>query len=214
MKCLSLAGGFSLPLPLLLQTMLISPFHSLWFLNSDVKQTTQSLSPSKCVGQDEIPSLTIKACSNIFSPLLSHIFNIVFLQEKFPSLWKQAAVLPVSKNTNSALITNCKPIIILNNFSKNFEGIIHDQLSFILNQSFAQLNLILLNQNLLEPIYLLKLCHCFCFTVFKNKTDSFLVDTVGLRAITQQIQTAANISKSLDVIYKRNISIEDTFLFA
>jgi hypothetical protein len=63
-------------------------------------------------GGDEIPSFIIKRCSEIFAPLLSHIFNISLLEAKFPTMWKQAAIMPVFKKGNSALITNYGPITI------------------------------------------------------------------------------------------------------
>jgi hypothetical protein len=43
---------------------------------------------------------------------------------------KQAAVVPIFKKGNKALVVNYRPIWILNNFSKIFESIIHDHLSF------------------------------------------------------------------------------------
>jgi hypothetical protein len=38
--------------------------------------------------------------------------------------------VPIFKRGNSTLVTNYRPITILNNFSNNFESIIHDELSF------------------------------------------------------------------------------------
>jgi hypothetical protein len=64
------------------------------------------------------------------NPPLSNDFNIILLEGKFPILWKKAAVVPVVKKSNSALITNYRPIKILNIFSKIVESTIHDQLSF------------------------------------------------------------------------------------
>jgi hypothetical protein len=48
----------------------------------------------------------------------------------FPILWKQAAVVPVFKTGNSAIVTNYRPITIVNNFSKIVLSIIYDQVSF------------------------------------------------------------------------------------
>jgi hypothetical protein len=48
----------------------------------------------------------------------------------FPFLWKEAVVVPVFKKGSSALVTNCRSISLLNNFSKVFKIIIHDQLSY------------------------------------------------------------------------------------
>jgi hypothetical protein len=42
----------------------------------------------------------------------------------------QGAVVPIFTKGNGAPITNNRPIKILNNFSKIYENIIYDQLSF------------------------------------------------------------------------------------
>jgi hypothetical protein len=77
-----------------------------------------------------IPNFLIKGCSEIFTPLLHYIFNLSLLTGSFPRLWKKAAVVPIFKKGNSALVTNYRPISILNNFSKILESIVHDHLSF------------------------------------------------------------------------------------
>jgi hypothetical protein len=82
---------------------------------------------TKSVGPDEIPNFIIKVFSDIFILLLRHVFNLSLSTVKFPSLWKQAAVIPIFKRT---LVVNYRPISILNNFSKIFESIIHDHISF------------------------------------------------------------------------------------
>jgi hypothetical protein len=97
--------------------------------DSDVKKAIRHLSSLKSVGEDEIPSFIIEGCSESFAPLLRHIFNTSLLKGKFPTLWKQVAVVPIFKKGNSILVTNYRPITILNNFSKFFESIIHLQLS-------------------------------------------------------------------------------------
>jgi hypothetical protein len=81
----------------------------------------------KWVGPDEISNFIIKGCYEILNPLLCHIFNLSLLTGKFLSLWKQAVTF--MKN-NRALVGNYRPISILNNFSKIFESIVHDHLSF------------------------------------------------------------------------------------
>jgi hypothetical protein len=98
-----------------------------YIYDSDVKCAISHLRSTKSVGPDEIPNFIIKGCSDIFIPLLRHIFNLSLSTGKFPSLWKQAAVVPIFKKGNRV---NYRPISILNNFSKIFESIIHDHLSF------------------------------------------------------------------------------------
>jgi hypothetical protein len=62
--------------------------------------------------------------------VLRHIFNINLSQGKYPILWKQAVVVPAYKKGNNAIINKFRLITVLNNFSKIFESIIHNQLSF------------------------------------------------------------------------------------
>jgi hypothetical protein len=58
--------------------------------------------------------------------LISHLLNIQIDQAGpglvllicYTRLWKQAPVVPIFKKGNSALVTNYRPISILNNFSK------------------------------------------------------------------------------------------------
>jgi hypothetical protein len=93
-----------------------------------VSKAIKRLRPSKCVGLDGIPSLVIKGGSDIFTPLLTYIFNLSLTSVTFPSLWKQTAVVPVFKKGSSTIVSNYIPISILNNFSKIFEFIIYDHL--------------------------------------------------------------------------------------
>jgi hypothetical protein len=62
---------------------------------SDVKRAISHLRSTKSVGPHEILNFAIKGCSDIFIPLLRHIFNLSLFTGNFPSLWKQAAVVPI-----------------------------------------------------------------------------------------------------------------------
>jgi hypothetical protein len=79
----------------------------------------------------------IKGCSDIFVPVLKHIFNLSLSRQYFPTLWGQAAIVPVFKKGNSASLCNYRPISILNNCSEVFEFVIHDHVSHYLK---AKLN--------------------------------------------------------------------------
>jgi hypothetical protein len=67
------------------------------------------------------PDLFIKGCSDVFVPVLKHIFNLSLSQQYFPTLWKQAAIIPVLKKGKSTSVSNYRPITLLCNFSKIFE---------------------------------------------------------------------------------------------
>jgi hypothetical protein len=105
-------------------------FNIPYISDSDVQQVISRLRSTKCVGPDEIPNLIIKGCSEILTPLSHHVFNLILLTGKFPSLWKKTAVVPIFKKRNRALVGNYRPVSILSNFSKIVESIIHDYLSF------------------------------------------------------------------------------------
>jgi hypothetical protein len=76
--------------------------------DSDVRRTIRCLKSTKSVGPDDIPSFIIKGCSEIF--VLKHIFDLSLSNGVFPSLWKEAAVVPIFKKGSSALVTNYGPI--------------------------------------------------------------------------------------------------------
>jgi hypothetical protein len=63
----------------------------------DICITLRRLRPFKSVGLDNIPSFVVKGCSKITVPVLKHIFNVSLTQHYFPTIWKQAAVVPVLK---------------------------------------------------------------------------------------------------------------------
>jgi hypothetical protein len=87
---------------------------------SDVTRAIIHLRLTKCVGPDKIPNFLINSCYEVFTPLLSRIFNLALLTGNFPSLWKHAAVVSIFKKGNRAPVINCRLILILNNLSKIF----------------------------------------------------------------------------------------------
>jgi hypothetical protein len=46
----------------------------------------------------------IKGCSDVFVPVLKHIFNLSLSQQYFPTLWKEAAIIPVLKKAKAPLL--------------------------------------------------------------------------------------------------------------
>jgi hypothetical protein len=86
-------------------------------LDSDVRRPIRRL---KSAGPDHIPSSIIKGFSEIFVPVLKHIFNLSLASGGFPSLWKEAAVLAVFKKGSSPLVTNYRPVSFINIFSNFF----------------------------------------------------------------------------------------------
>jgi hypothetical protein len=97
--------------------------------DADACKAIKKLKPSKSIGLDGIPGFIIKDCSGVFIPVLRHIFNLSLTQEYFPAAWKETAIVPIFKRGNHAVVSNYRPISILNNFSKLFQFIMHDHVS-------------------------------------------------------------------------------------
>jgi hypothetical protein len=98
--------------------------------DSDVFKAIKRVGPSKSVGIDKIPAFIVNGCSEIFIPFLKFIFNLSLSERSFPTLWKQAAVIAVLKKANGASVYNYRPISILNAFSKIFEFVIQEHVSY------------------------------------------------------------------------------------
>jgi hypothetical protein len=96
---------------------------------SDIIKAINRLKPMKSVGLDDISGFVIKGCSGDFVPVLKHIFNLSLSQQYFPTLCKQAAIIPALKKGKSTSVSNYRPITLLCNFSKIFEMFIHDHVS-------------------------------------------------------------------------------------
>jgi hypothetical protein len=52
--------------------------------DSDVRRAIRRLKSTKSVDSDDIPSSIIKGCSEIFVPVLKHIFNLSLSNGGFP----------------------------------------------------------------------------------------------------------------------------------
>jgi hypothetical protein len=72
--------------------------------------------------------IKIKGCSVIFIPILRHIFNLSLTQQYLPTVWKEAAIVPMFERGSYASVNSCSPISIISNFSELLEFITHDHI--------------------------------------------------------------------------------------
>jgi hypothetical protein len=72
-------------------------------------------------------------------------------QQRFPTQWKKAVILPVYKKVTTALIQNCKPATLFNNFSKVFKFNTQPKSLIILKLNSIIILWFLLNLNILLP---------------------------------------------------------------
>lgn len=98
--------------------------------SSMVEETIAKIDITKGAGTDGIPNLFVKELMTVLSTPLAHIFNLSLKSGIFPMKWKEVLIIPVFKDGDPAIVTNYRPISILNAFSKIFEKIIHQHVFF------------------------------------------------------------------------------------
>ena len=87
------------------------------------------LSSNKSVQDTEIPVKILKENADYFDEYIYLQFNETICSCKFPTSFKFANVMPVSKQGSRNQQANCRPISILTIISKIFEKLICRQLS-------------------------------------------------------------------------------------
>ena len=93
-----------------------------------VHKYLRKLKPSKTIAVDELDSYSLKIAADIIAPSVYHIITLLIMQNKYPSLWKHAKVLPLHKKQSLLEPKNYRPVSILPPLSKVLERAIHDQL--------------------------------------------------------------------------------------
>ena len=77
---------------------------------------------------DELDNFSVKLAAEVIARPLHHIITLSIMQEKFPSSWKFAKVLPLHKKLSTLEMKNYRPVAILSPLSKVLEKIIYEQL--------------------------------------------------------------------------------------
>ena len=137
---------------------------------NDVIDQVKCLDTSKSYGPDGISPVLIKEGGEIISMVLHRLFRLSMQQQKFPAIFKKANVIPVHKKDAKNVLSNYRPISLLNVNSKIFEKIIFKYL-----YNFFQDNFILSNyQSGFQAgkstvTQLTEVYHEFCKAVDKNK---------------------------------------------
>jgi len=80
-------------------------------------------------GIDSVPVAVFKKISSIISGILADIINKSFADGKFPSLLKEATVIPIHKTGSKIEVGNYRPISLLPLCSKIFERAMYDRIA-------------------------------------------------------------------------------------
>jgi len=94
----------------------------------EVFRILRSLDTSKASGPDGISNRILKECADSLSNPLSRLFNLSFVQGRFPTPWKLANVVPIYKKGDRQSVNNYRPVSLLCTTSKVIERIVHTRL--------------------------------------------------------------------------------------
>ena len=115
-----------------LQSSSISIPSSSWsskIISREINTILKSLNSKKAPGIDKIPAKLVKLAPDILAEPLSIAINNINSTSTFPNNAKIASVVPVDKKTDDKyVISNFRPVSILNCFSKVYENVIKNEL--------------------------------------------------------------------------------------
>ncbi|CAB3980803.1 Hypothetical predicted protein [Paramuricea clavata] len=95
----------------------------------EVESIVMSMAPNKAPGNDKVPIHVIKTCLTVISPTITSIINASLLTSSFPSVWKNAEVVPIHKGGDHEIANNNRPISLLPVLSKICERAAYNQFS-------------------------------------------------------------------------------------
>ena len=93
-----------------------------------VRKLISSLSNSRSSATDELDNYSVKVAGPVIAKPLHHIVTLSLMQERFPTTWKFAKVLPLHKKLSVLERKNYRPVAILSPLSKILEKIIYEQI--------------------------------------------------------------------------------------
>ncbi|KAL0879002.1 hypothetical protein ABMA27_003982 [Loxostege sticticalis] len=108
------------------------PFNFSQVSDCDVERYTLSIA-SNAVGSDCVSRKMILPLLDILSPIISHILNHSLSSGVFPTIWKDAQVVPLPKKAKPSSYADYRPISILPFLSKVMERVVHHQFSHFLS---------------------------------------------------------------------------------
>lgn len=112
-----------------------STFHFNSISEKFVSEALHQLKANKAVGLDKISARLLKDAASVITPSLTTLFNLSLRLKKFPSLWKDAKVVPLFKKGDKQNPSNYRPVSVLPTLSKILEKAVHSQLYSYLTEN-------------------------------------------------------------------------------
>ena len=93
-------------------------------MQAQVKQLLRGLDTKKATDPDDVSSHLLKQCAQALSVPLTTVFTVFLRENIWPSVWKEARVLPVHKKSSKSDPKNYRPISLLSVGEKVLERIV------------------------------------------------------------------------------------------
>ncbi len=104
-------------------------------LPCEILYTTKFLKSKKSKGSDGIPSFITIQCIPYMLNTLCHLLNNSLIKETFPTILKEAAVIPLYKKKSKTDPSNYRPVSLLNGISKLYEKILFNRIYAYIEQT-------------------------------------------------------------------------------
>ena len=88
------------------------------------------LSEGKSINKNDVPTKVIKLTKFVLAPVLTCVFNKCLNEGFYPDCLKVAEVIPICKSGEQSICSKYRPISILLQFNKIFEGMLYGRVHF------------------------------------------------------------------------------------
>ena len=99
------------------------------FTDQEIIKSIKLLKNSKASGPSMILNEMIKHGQCIFVPLFNKLFNLIFSNGKYPSLWSKGYISTIHKSGSKSDPSNYRGITICDNVGKLFNSVLNNRLS-------------------------------------------------------------------------------------
>lgn len=107
-------------------------FHFKYIVPEQIIKAMSSIK-SNAKGIDNIPVIFLSYCLPVTVNVIEHIFNFCLQNSVFPTIWKQANVVPIPKHSQPTECKDYRPVSLLCILSKILEKLVHEQVVEYIN---------------------------------------------------------------------------------
>ncbi|KAK4319782.1 hypothetical protein Pmani_009300 [Petrolisthes manimaculis] len=101
-----------------------------------VEQLLRELNIKKATGPDDVSPQILKRCASELCVPLTTVFSACIKENTWPSMWKEARVVPIHKRSSRSDPKNYRPISLLSVIGKVFEKVVADVVCHHLSNNY------------------------------------------------------------------------------